>query len=198
MTAAMTGLMLRSPTILKYSSGWAGIFMTLPGSFFCIYKMYSIPYAPQNQGEKKAYWLGFNSLMAFSLVPLVYAAEMLVIRDAFLITSGCFAGLGLITKNSRDDAFLGMSGFLGAGLGAITALSLANIFLQTNALFNIWLYGGLALFLGFTLYDMKTVQVRAQRSAHFDPMTQSLGVYLDFLNIFIRLVYILQGKKNKK
>ena len=197
-TGAMSGLMLRSPTILKYSFGWAGLLLTLPGSFFCIYKMYTIPYAHKNQVEKKAYWLGFNALMAFSLVPIVYSAELLVLRDAFLITSGCFAGLGLITKNSRDDAFLGMSGFLGAGLGALVALSFANIFFQSNAIFNIWLYGGLALFLGYTLYDMKTVQVRAQRAAYFDPMTQSLGVYLDFINIFIRLVYILQGKKNKK
>ncbi len=198
LTAALTGLMLRSPTILRYSYGWAPLLLTLPGTFFCIYKMYTTPPAPQNSTEKHLYWLGFNALMAFSLVPIISASELLVIRDAFLITSGCFAGLGWVTYNSRDDAFLGMSGFLGAGLGGLVALSLANIFLQSNALFNIWLYGGLALFLGFTLYDMKEVQVRAKRSVYFDPMSQSLGVYLDFVNIFIRLLYILQGKKNKK
>ena len=81
-----------------------------------------------------------------------------------------------------------MSGFLGAGLGGLVAIGIANIFLQSNALFNIWLYGGLALFLGFTMYDMKEVQNRAKRSVYFDPMSQSVGVYLDFVNIFIRLL----------
>lgn len=198
LTAGITAMMLRSPTVLKYSMGWSQLFLTLPASFFCIYKMYTTPSTPENNFQRSAYWLGFNTLMAFSLVPSIYFAELMVVRDAFLLTSGCFAGLGLVTYNSRDDAFLGMSGILGAGLGGLVALSFANIFLQSPALFNIWLYGGLALFLGFTLYDMKEVQVRAARSAQFDPMRESIKVYLDFINIFVRLLYILQSRKNKK
>jgi FtsH-binding integral membrane protein len=198
LTSAMTVLMLRSPTVLRYSYGMAPVLMTIPASMFCLYKMYTLPPAPQNSTTKHLFWLGFNACIAFSLVPIISVSELLVIRDAFLLTSGTFAGLGLVAANSRDDAFLGMSGFLGAGLGGLTAIAIANIFLKSNALFNIWLYGGLALFLGMTMYDMKEVQNRAKRSIYFDPMSQSVGIYLDFVNIFIRLLMILQNRKNNR
>ena len=198
MTTAMVAAMLRSPKILSYSFGMMPMLMTIPVSIFCIYKMYTVPPAPENSTVKHLYWLGFNACIAFSLVPLISMAELLVVRDAFVLTSGVFAGLGLVAANARDDSFLGMSGFLGAGLGGLTAIGLANFFLLSNALFNIWLYGGLALFLAMTMYDMKEVQNRAKRSVYFDPMSQSIGVYLDFVNIFVRLLYILQNKKNKK
>jgi FtsH-binding integral membrane protein len=197
-TAGMTAMMLRSQSVLRYSFGWAPMLITLPVSLFCIYKMYITPPSPENSTSKHLYWLGFNAAMAFSLVPLIASAELLVVRDAFVLTSGVFAGLGFVAFNARDDSFLGMSGLLGAGLGGICAIGIANVFLQSNALFNIWLYGGLALFLGMTMYDMKEVQNRAKRAIYFDPMAQSIGIYLDFINIFTRLLYILQSRKNKK
>lgn len=196
-TSLMVAGMLRSPTILRWSSSMGPLLLSIPVSIFCMYKMYTTPPSPQNSVPKHLYWLGFNASIAFSLVPLIAMSELVVIRDAFLLTSGAFAGLGLVAWNARDDAFLGMSGFLGAGLGAVAVIGLANIFLRSNALFNVWLYGGLALFLAFVLYDMKEIQNRAKRSVYFDPMSQSVGVYLDFINIFTRLLFILQNRKNK-
>lgn len=190
--------MLRSQRILAASNNLLPLLLTIPASIFCMWQMATTPDTPQNSAYRHLLYLGFNGCIAFSLVPIISFSELVVVRDAFLLTSGCFAGLGLVASNARDDAFLGMSGFLGAGLGAIAAVGLANIFLQSNALFNVWLYGGLALFLGLTLYDMKEVQNRARRSPYFDPMTQSLGVYLDFVNIFVRLLMILGNRKNNR
>jgi FtsH-binding integral membrane protein len=197
-TSLMVAGMMRSPSIMRFSSRIFPLLLTIPLNFFFIYKIYNTPYTPENRIEKHLYWVAFNSSIAFSLVPLIAFAELLVVRDAFLLTSGVFAGLGLVAVNARDDAFLGMSGFLGAGLGGLMVVGLANIFLQSNALMNIWLYGGLALFTALLLYDMKEIQNRAKRSVYFDPISQSLGIYLDFINIFTRILMILQNKKNKK
>jgi FtsH-binding integral membrane protein len=125
----------------------------------------------------------------------------MVIKNAFLLNSGCMAGLGFIAYNSKDYTFLGMSGLLGAFLGGLAVVGLANIFLRSNGLFNIWLYVSLALFLAYILYDMKEMENRAKYSASFDPMTQSIGVYLHFINIFLRIFMIMQKKfleKNNK
>jgi FtsH-binding integral membrane protein len=197
MTSALVFGMLRSPTILKYSFGWSPLVIGLPLSFLSMYKIRSTPTTPENSVSKHVFWGLFNSCVAFSLVPIISMSHALVIRDAFLVTSGAFAGLGLVAFNARDDAFLGMSGFLGAGLGCIAAIGIANIFLQSNALFNVWLYGGLALFLAYVLYDVKQIQNKAKRSAYFDPMSESVGVYLDFVNIFVRILMIMNNKKNK-
>jgi FtsH-binding integral membrane protein len=197
LTTAMVAGMLRSNKILQMSNRMLPVLLTLPVSIFCMYQMYRTPNTPENQVQKHLYWLGFNACISFTLVPLIFASELVVIRDAFLLTSGSMAGLGLIAWNAKDDAFLGMQGILGAGLGGLVAVSIANIFLQSTALHNIWLYGGLALFLAFVLHDMKEIQNRAKYSPYFDPMAQSVGVYLDFVNIFMRLLMIMQGKKNK-
>lgn len=196
-TSAMVAGMLRSPAILRASSNWMLVLVSLPVSFFCMYKMHTTPNTPDNNLARHLYWLGLNASVGFSLVPLIYMSELLVVRDAFLLTSGVFGGLGMVAYNSRDDAFLGMSGILGAGLGGIAVIGLANMFLQSNALFNIWLYAGLALFTGMVLYDLKEIQNKAKRLPNFDPMTQSIGIYLDFINIFVRILMILQNRKNK-
>ena len=197
MTAGMTALMLRSPKIVQLTYGWPFAIASFAISMFSIYKIMTIPYDDAHLAQKHFYYLLFNGAMAASLTPLIAISEMMVVRDAFLLTSGTFGGLGLIAWRSRDDAFLGMSGFLGAGLGAIATIGIANIFLQSTALFNIWLYGGLVLFTGLTLYDMKEIQIKAQRSITFDPIRQSITAYLDFINLFIRILMIMNNQKRK-
>lgn len=197
LTSAITALMLRSPSVLRASNSLAPILLTLPASIYCMYKVYTTPMTPKTTTAKHLAWVAFNGLMAFSLVPLIAVSELAVIRDAFLVTSGAMAGLGLVAYNSKDDSFIGTRGILSACLGGITAVGIANIFLKSNALNNIWIYGGLALFLAFVIYDVKEVQVRAKHSLVFDPMAESIKIYLDFVNIFIRLLYIMNNRQRR-
>lgn len=69
---------------------------------------------------------------------------------------------------------------------------------------RIWLYGGLAVFGGFTLYDVQKVlrNARLARSGMIkrDAVKESISLELDFLNIFIRMVQILgmRGGNNRR
>lgn len=38
----------------------------------------------------------------------------------------------------------------------------------------------------------------AKTEYKFDPIGESVGIYLDAVNIFVRLIMILQNNKNKK
>lgn len=194
LTAGLTAMMAKSGRLLRLSNNpFLSFGLIIPNMYF----IYKIGSTPVSDPMKPAYFLAFNSLMAFNLAPFAAYMPIVVLKDAGILTSGIFGGLGLVAVNSRDDAFLGMSGILGAGLGGMIALSFANIFLNSPVIFNIWLYGGLALFTGFALYDIKQVQIRAKKQANFDPMWNSIHMYLDFINLFIRLAYILNGRKNK-
>jgi FtsH-binding integral membrane protein len=192
LTAGLTFAMAKSGRLLTLSQNPILSFGMIIPTALCIYK---IATTPVSSPTKPLYFLGFNACMAFSLAPICYIIPLTVLKDAGLLTSGVFAGLGLVAANSRDDAFLGMSGLLGAGLGGMIALSFANIFLNSPVIFNIWLYGGLALFTAFALYDIKMVQIKAKKEANFDPMYNSIHVYLDFINLFIRIAYILNNRK---
>ena len=67
---------------------------------------------------------------------------------------------------------------------------------------KVWLYGGLAVFGGFTLYDVQKVLHHARLAEHGalrrDPVNESISLELDFLNIFIRMVQILGMRSNNR
>lgn len=192
LTSVSAFALAKFPKILNFSSSGAISLLTLPALFIILYKIRS---TPESNVTKPLYFIAFNSMIAFLLCPLAAYVPIAVLRDAALLTGGTFAGLGAVAVTSRDDAFLGWSGILGAGLGGLCAVSIANIFMQSTMIHNIWLYGGLGLFLAFTMYDIKEIQIRAKKEQRFDPMWNSLGIYLDFINIFVRLVSILGNKK---
>jgi FtsH-binding integral membrane protein len=192
LTAATAFFLSKSPVVMKFAMSRYSMLLSLPATLFFIFKMSSTPI---DNSMKPAFFVGFNAMMAFSLCPLIASMPIAVLRDAALLTGGTFGGLGAVAVTSKDNAFIGWSGVLGAGLGGLCAVSIANIFMQSTMIHNIWLYGGLGLFLAFTMYDIKEVQIRAKKEAHFDPMWNSVSIYLDFINIFIRLALILNNRK---
>lgn len=60
------------------------------------------------------------------------------------------------------------------------------------------LYGGLALFGAMQLYDTQKVaeKARTQTAAQFDPIADSLGLYMNTINIFVRFVQIFANSSN--
>lgn len=107
-----------------------------------------------------------------------------------------------------SEKFLLMGAPLGMGLGVVIASSLGSMFLPPTTalgagLYAITLYGGLILFSGFLLYDTQRIIVQAERYPTFgvtpyDPVNASLSIYMDTLNIFIRIATILAGGGNRK
>jgi FtsH-binding integral membrane protein len=66
----------------------------------------------------------------------------------------------------------------------------------------IYLYGGLAVFGGLTLYDVQKVQHRARLAERGlikkDTVNESIKLELDFINIFVRMVQILGNRQNNR
>lgn len=64
------------------------------------------------------------------------------------------------------------------------------------------LYGGLAVFGGITLYDVQKIMRHARLAEQGvikkDTINECIGLELDFINIFIRLVQILVQQEEKK
>lgn len=202
LTSFMTLAIIRSERMMSfmlttYSRPWLYLMLTIPTFLFTIYGMHKAP-TPENRVFKHACWGAFNGVMSFTIAPLVYSAGLALAGEALLITGGAVGGLGYISYISKNDAFLGLNGVLAAGSGVMMACALASFFTQSAAINNIWLYGGLALFLAYVLYDVNQIKIKAERQAQFDPMGESIHIYLDTVNIFIRVLDILNGKRNKK
>ena len=73
-----------------------------------------------------------------------------------------------------------------------------SMFWPSPALMNIYMYGGLVLFGGFVLYDTQKIVFNAKRKAVYDPLNESLSIYLDAINIFQHFLMIFMNNQKKK
>jgi len=58
-----------------------------------------------------------------------------------------------------------------------------------------WLYGGLALAGALTMYRTQSMMYSAKTEQHYDPISHAMGFYLDSVNIFMRVLMIMNGRK---
>lgn len=150
-----------------------------------------------NKPLKHALWMSFMTSMALSMVPLINMASMPIIFDALFATGFTMGGLGLVAYNAPSEQFLQWGGMLGMCCAGMVGISIAQMFWPSQALFNIWLYGGLLLFSAFTLYDVQKLIHAAKSKAAWDPINESLGIYLDAIILFERFLIIFMNNKKK-
>ena len=79
----------------------------------------------------------------------------------------------------------------------LIGISFMNMFWPSPALTSIWLYGGLALFAAFTLYDVQKIIWSAKSKPVYDPINESLRIYLDAINLFQHFLIIFMNNKKK-
>ncbi|KEZ45897.1 putative bax inhibitor family protein [Scedosporium apiospermum] len=165
---------------------------------------------PDNYIPKYALWTAFNATQAAFIAPLLVYAPGALIARAGLYTVAMMGGLSIVGATAKQDKYLYIGGPLLAGACVVAASGLAPLIIPATAYRalafseSIWLYGGLALFGGFTLYDVQKIMHHARLAQRGiikeDPVNESIALELDFLNIFVRMVQILmmQGNRNRR
>lgn len=162
---------------------------------------------PPGSAGKTACWLLFNGAQAAVLSPLMFYNPALLAR-AGLYTAGVVGSLCYVGATAKDGQYLWMGGPLLAGVTVVALSSLAPMILPATAFRALAvtealsLYGGLAVFGGFVLWDTQKVLHHAQMVQagvkRDDPLAESIGLELDFINIFVRIVQILAMQQNRK
>ena len=110
---------------------------------------------------------------------------MPIIYDALFATGITMGGLGLVAYNAPSEQFLKWGGALGMGLAGMIGIGFASMFWPMSpGLYNVWMYGGLLLFGAFVLYDTQKVIQNARLKTFWDPINESLAIYLDAIIIF--------------
>lgn len=162
--------------------------------------------SPENTFQKHAFWLAFNACQAATLSPLFFFAPSILSRAA-LYTCGVVGSLSYVGATATNDKYLYMGGPLLAGVTVVALSSLAPMALPLGmrglaVAENLSLYGGLAVFGGFVLYDTQKILHHARMAEQGliarDPIKESISLELDMINIFIRLVQILAMQGNRK
>jgi growth hormone-inducible transmembrane protein len=166
-------------------------------SFGTMFATHSVDYE-RNWVLKNMLYGGFIGTISLSLVPLIHMYSMPIIYDACIATSMTIGSLGVVAYNSPSEQFLKMGGPLALGMGGLMGVSLLSILYPGSpALTNIWMYGGLALFSMYVLHDTQRIMYNAKTQKQFDPIVNSIHVYMDAVNIFVRMVMLLGNSKKK-
>ncbi|TIA88197.1 hypothetical protein E3P99_02719 [Wallemia hederae] len=202
-TAFSVGLFRSNVTArLMAMNPWAFAGISLVGSIGSLMGLRMV--APDNKGGKTAFWFLFNAAQAATLSPLLYIAPPALMVRAGLYTAGVIGSLSYVGATSKNDTYLYLGGPLLAGCVVIAISSLIPMFRVgagvANAASNVSLYGGLAVFGGFTLYDTQRILQKARMieggaPIPYDPLNESISLELNFINLFVRILTILMNQQ---
>jgi len=147
---------------------------------------------------KHASWVGFNCAFGLTLCPMV-ALGGTILQQAALVTGVIVGSLSMIAAVAPDGQFLQWGPYLGCGLGVMVAASIGSMFFPGSALLhNVVLYGGLGLFGMYTCYDTQKILYHSEMDADYDAINRGFGLYLDTINIFVRVAQILAMSGRRK
>lgn len=170
---------------------------------------------PQNVSTKNLAFATFNSIMGISLCGLCFLQPQILMRAAFY-TAGVVSALSVTAMNAKEDRFLFLGGPLMAGLAVVALSGIASMFMPAqfvrtlSVLESLWLYGGLIVFSGLILYDTQRLMYRArtrEEVTKYNPnavipppdfINESIGIYLNIINLFIRILQLLQNQQRRR
>ncbi|KAJ8974803.1 hypothetical protein NQ317_000404 [Molorchus minor] len=207
---------VRSPAVMNLvmKNGVMGFVISLAAIMGTGILAQSIEYK-EGFGPKQMAWLLHCGTMGAMLAPMCFLGGPLLMRAAWY-TAGVVGGLSTIAVCAPSEQFLYMGGPLAMGLGVVFASSIGSMFLPPTTalgagLYSVSLYGGLLLFSAFLLYDTQRIIAQAERYPSspelygvkpYDPINAltrrfifqfGVAIYLDTINIFIRIATILAG-----
>lgn len=151
---------------------------------------------------KYAFWTAFNATQAAFVAPLMTMAPPALLARAGIYTVAMMSSIAFVGATAKQEKYLYIGGPLLAGAAIVAVSGLAPLVVPATAVRtlaiteNLWLWGGLAVFGGFTLYDVQKVLHHARLAERGimkrDPVNESISLELDFLNIWVRMVQICE------
>jgi FtsH-binding integral membrane protein len=135
----------------------------------------------------------FTLISGITLYPIVAhylaATGANTVITAFATTTVVFTGIAVYaTKSKRNFSFLG--GFLLAGLLALVAISIFNIFFPLSSMGMLaYSFIGVMIFSGYVLFDFSRMKHHGVRQE--DVPLMALSLYLNFVNLFLSILRIL-------
>ncbi|XP_066477748.1 growth hormone-inducible transmembrane protein [Tiliqua scincoides] len=208
LTALSAVAVSRSPALmgLMMRGSWLAIGATFAAMIGAGMLVRAIDYE-HSAGPKHLAWMLHAGVMGAVVAPLTLLGGPLLIRAAWY-TAGIVGGLSTVAMCAPSEKFLNMGAPLGVGFGLVFASSLGSMFFPPTSafgagLYSVAVYGGLVLFSLFLLYDTQKVIKRAETYPlygvqKYDPINSCMGIYMDTLNIFIRVATMLSGGNSRR
>lgn len=142
----------------------------------------------------------YSVINGVTLAPLfiVFTAES--IASALFVTAGTFGAMAIFGYITKFD-LSGIGKILIMALFGLIIASIVNIFLASSQMEMIINYAGVLIFTGLTAYDTQKIKNLVQENINNENIIPKLSVigsltlYLDFINLFIKLLQLMGKRK---
>ncbi|CAO3679163.1 unnamed protein product [Rhizopus microsporus] len=151
--------------------------------------------------KSRSYPLNYGLLALFTLLEghavgtIVTFYNQQLVLEALLITLAVFIGLTLFTLQSKWD-FSGLAPFLIAGLWILVIAGFVQIFFPFSKGIQLAIaIGAVIIFCGYIVFDTYLI------FNHYSPedyILASVSLYLDIINLFLRILEILNATSNNE
>lgn len=184
-------LMMEYNNVSPLRSGWIlfGLFLITIG---CIIFMNNM--SPDKVILKHLIWLVFVFIIGYIFFPMYTYSNKGVVASAMVTTLAIVVLLSIVAFVKPEWISLSIGPMLLVGLIAVIIMELILFFFfRTKLLENPWIFRSISyfvifLFMGFILHDTKRLQINAKQCVKADYISESLHLFLDIFNIFVRLV----------
>lgn len=175
-----------------------GILLSLLGLGLAL-GVFMTPDNGKNRSARLAMLLGFAFFSGLGLGPLLDMAIQLnpsIVPSALMLTTVIFACFSAAALFAPDGKYLYLGGSLLSGLSTLIFLGFLNIFFRSQLLFQLHIYIGLAIFCGFIMFDTQVIILKARRG-DTDFISHTLDLFIDFIQIFRKIVVLLMQKEDR-
>lgn len=197
LTAATAFVTASTPAIREFVFGIPYMFMGLIIAELGLVWYMSARVMRLSNAATTLLFIAYSILNGLTLSIVLLAYTGAVVSNAFLITAGTFgimSAAGYFTKKDLS----GFGSIMMMGLIGIILASLVNFFLHSATMDYIISYVGVMIFVGLTAYDTQKIKNMANELED-DQLKKAaimgaLTLYLDFVNLFLFLLRILNRK----
>ena len=147
-----------------------------------------------------ALYMGYTIINGVTLSAIFYAFDLGSIQEVFFITAllfGVMAGIGAVTKKDLSGIGSLCTMLL---LGALLVTFINGIFLHSGGMELMMDYLVVAIFVGLTAYDTQKMKRMAAAATMEDVNVLAIycgmELYLDFINLFLRLLKLMGNSRN--
>lgn len=134
--------------------------------------------------------------LTLSVVLLVY--QITSVAYVFFITAGIFGVMAFIGATTKRD-LTSMGSICMMGLIGIILAGIVNMFMRSSGLDFAITIIGVIVFVGLTAYDAQKIKQLAQSNSGLSTdvigLYGAMTLYLDFINLFLKLLRLLGQKK---
>lgn len=177
-----------------FASIWTFIGCTV--AMFVLVIMISSKIKDYTPSQAMSRYLLLCTVMGVFLTAIFVTYPINSILITFFITAGLFFIMSMIGYFTKKDLSSWGNVLLFMLLGLIVA-TIVNIFWANSLLYWVTTYAGILIFLGLIIYDSNKIKKEYYTYGEKGAILSALGLYLDFLNLFLLLLRIFGGGNSK-